>query len=70
MALSVVWNQHGFQLIDVPSMDTKFNAGHYVSYILSPLPEIPAPYQNDPRRLFVIDADKARYHSTKTVAQS
>jgi hypothetical protein len=42
----------------------------YISYhILSPLPEIFAPYQDDTRKHFVIHADNVRSHSVKTVTQ-
>jgi hypothetical protein len=69
MMLTVVWNTHGFHLIDVLPKSSKFNAGHYISHILSPLPEILALYQDDLRRHFVIHADNTRSHCAKTVTQ-
>jgi hypothetical protein len=40
MMLIVVWNPHGFHLIDVLPKRSKFNAGHSTTHIISPLPEI------------------------------
>jgi hypothetical protein len=40
MMLTVVWDPHGFHLIDVLPKGSKFNAGHYISHILSLLREI------------------------------
>jgi hypothetical protein len=59
---------HGFHLIDVPRKGSKFNTEHYISHLQSPLREILAPCQDNPRRHFVIHADNARPHSAKTVA--
>jgi hypothetical protein len=67
MILTVVWNPHGFHLIDVLPKGSKFDAGHYISLILSAFPEILAPYQDYPRRNFVIHADNARPHCAKIV---
>jgi hypothetical protein len=39
MILTIVWNPHGFLLIDVIPQGSKFNARHYLSRILSPLPK-------------------------------
>jgi hypothetical protein len=39
MMLTVVWNRHGFHLIDVLPKGSKFNAGHYISHIISPFPK-------------------------------
>jgi hypothetical protein len=69
MMLTVVWNPRGFQLIDVLPNGSKFNAGHYISHILSPLPEILAPYQDGTGRYFVIRTDNARRHCVKPVTQ-
>jgi hypothetical protein len=69
MMLAGVWNPDGFHLIDVRPKDSKFSAGHYISLILSPLPEIFAPYQNDPRRHFVMHADTARPQGAKMATQ-
>jgi hypothetical protein len=65
MMLTIVWNPHGFHLIDVLPNGSKFNPGHHISHILSPLPEILALYQNDPRTHFLIHADNARIHRVK-----
>jgi hypothetical protein len=62
-----VWNPWGFHLIDVLPKGSKFDLRHYISYILSPLSEILAPYQNDQRMHFVILADNAELHGAKTV---
>jgi hypothetical protein len=67
--LTVVWSPHGFHLIDVLPKGSKFLAGHYISHIISPLPEILAPYQDDRRRHFVIHRDNARPYCVKTVVQ-
>jgi transposase len=56
-------------LIDVLPKGSKFHAGHYICHILSPLPEINAHYQDDPRIHFVIHADNARPHCAKPVTQ-
>jgi hypothetical protein len=48
---------------------SKFNARHDIFHILSPLPEILAPYQDDRSRHVVIHADSARPHCGKTVPQ-
>jgi hypothetical protein len=40
MMLMVVWNPHVFYLIDVLPKSSKFNAGHSITHVLSPLPEI------------------------------
>jgi hypothetical protein len=66
MILNGVWNLHGFHLIDVRRKGSKFNAGHYISHILSPWPEILAPCQDDPKTHLVIDNDNARSHCVKT----
>jgi hypothetical protein len=65
MMLTVVWNPRWFRLIDVLLKGSKFNAGHDISHILSPLSEILAPYQDDPRKHFVIHADNVRSHYEK-----
>jgi hypothetical protein len=65
--LTIVWNRHGFPLIDVFPNGSKFNARHSISHILSLLPEILAFVQDIARRLFVIRADNARPHCTKTL---
>jgi hypothetical protein len=49
--------------------DRKLNDGHYISHILSPLPEILAPYQDDPSRHFVIRAGNSRPYCAKPVTQ-
>jgi hypothetical protein len=67
MMLTVVWNPHGFHLIDVLPKGGKFDAGHDISGILSPLPGILALSQDDARRHIVIQADNARTHCVKTV---
>jgi hypothetical protein len=69
MTLTIVWNPHGFHLIDVRPNGNKFHAGHYLSHIQSAFPEIPVPYQDDRRRHFVILADNARLYCTKMAAQ-
>jgi hypothetical protein len=38
MMLTVVWNPHGFHLIDVLPKGSKFHAGHYISHIPSDSP--------------------------------
>jgi hypothetical protein len=43
MVLTVVWNSRGFHLTNVLPNDSEFNAGRYLSLILSPFPEILAP---------------------------
>jgi hypothetical protein len=65
----VVWSPYGFHLIDVPPKGSKFNDGHDISNILSPLPEILAPSQDGPKRKIVIYADNARPHCADTVTQ-
>jgi hypothetical protein len=67
MMLTVVWNPQRFHMINVLPKDSKFNAGHYISRVLSPLPEVFAAYQDDPKRHVVIRADNARLHCAKTV---
>jgi transposase len=69
MMLTVVWNPHGFNLIDVLPKDSKFNAGHYARHIPSSLPEMLASYQDARSRHFVIHAGNARPHCAKTVTQ-
>jgi hypothetical protein len=44
----------GFHLIDVLPNGSKFDAEQDISHILSPLREILALYQDDPRRHFMI----------------
>jgi hypothetical protein len=68
MMLTVVWHSHGFHLIDMLPKGSKFDPGHYISRIVSPLPQILALYQDDPRRHFVIHADNTRNHCAKTIA--
>jgi hypothetical protein len=65
MILTIVWNPPRFHLIDVLLKGNKFNTGHCISHILSPLPEILAPYQDDTGRQFVIRADNARPYCAK-----
>jgi hypothetical protein len=65
--LTVVWNPCRFHLIDVIPKGSKFNAGHYISRILSPSRQILGPDQDDRRRHFVIHSDNTRPHYTKTV---
>jgi hypothetical protein len=55
-------------LIDALTKGNKFDAGHHISHILSPLPEILAPYPDGSRRYCVIHADNARPYCDKTVA--
>jgi hypothetical protein len=50
-------------------MGSRSNARHDLSHILSPLPEILAPYQDDPRRDLVIHPENARPRCVKRVAQ-
>jgi hypothetical protein len=69
MMVTVVWNPYEVHLIHVLPKGWKFDAGHDISPIPSPLPEIHAPYQNDPRRHFGIHADNARHYCAKTVTQ-
>jgi hypothetical protein len=49
MMLTIVWNLHGFHMIDVLPKGSKFNAGYYISHIRLPLLEIFALYQDDPK---------------------
>jgi hypothetical protein len=67
MMLTLVWKPHGFHSIHVLPKGSKFNSGHDISHILSQLQEILAPDQDDPRRHFVIHADKARPHCATMV---
>jgi hypothetical protein len=67
--LTVVWNPDGFHSIDVLPNGSKFNTGHYISHILSLLPEILALYQDGPKRYFVIHVDNTRSHYVKTVTR-
>jgi hypothetical protein len=67
MILIVVWNRHGFPLIDILAKGSKFNAGHYIYRILSPISEILASYQDYSRRYFVIHADNVRPHCVNTI---
>jgi hypothetical protein len=69
MMPSVVWNRHGFPFIGLLPNRSKFNAGHHISRILSPLPEIFAACQDGPRRHLVIDAESARSHRAKKIPQ-
>jgi hypothetical protein len=39
MMLAIVWNPDGFHLTNVLPKSSKFNAGHDISHILSPLPK-------------------------------
>jgi histone-lysine N-methyltransferase SETMAR len=69
MMLTIVWNPHGFHLIDVLPKGSKISAGHYISHVRSRLPEILAPYHDDSRRHFAIRTDNARLHFVNTVSQ-
>jgi hypothetical protein len=69
MMLTVIWNPHGFHLIDVLPTGNTFHAVHPISHILSPLREIFAAYQDDPTRHFVIHADNAILHCAKKVTR-
>jgi hypothetical protein len=67
MMLTVVSNRHGFYLIDGLPKVSEDSAGHDISHIISPVPEILALYQDNSRRDFVTQADNARRHWAKTV---
>jgi hypothetical protein len=49
--LTIVWNRHGFHVVDLLLMGSKSNRGHYISHILLSLREIVIlpPYQDDTR---------------------
>jgi hypothetical protein len=66
--LTIVWNRHGFLLIDVFPKGSKFDARHSISHILSPLPEILALVQDIAKRFIAICADNARLHCAKTAS--
>ena len=62
--IPVVWNPHGFVVIDSLPKGEKFTSRYYISNILSQL----IPIANESRkRKIVIHADNARPHSAKTV---
>jgi hypothetical protein len=53
MMLTVVWNPHGFCLIDVQPKDSEFNVEHYISRVLSLLPEIFCSFSRWPKETFL-----------------
>jgi hypothetical protein len=67
--LTAAWNAHGFRFLDILPKRSKSDARYYLSHERSPLLEILAPYQDDPRRYFVIHTDNGRPHCSKTVPQ-
>jgi hypothetical protein len=66
---TIVWSLRRFHLIDNLPKGSKFDAEHYISHILSPLRENPAPYQDDPKRRYVIHTDNARPHCAERVTR-
>ena len=69
LMVTVVWNPHGFHIIDVLPKGTKFNAEYYISHILTPLAGKQKNLGVEPGRKLVIHADNARPHTAKKVSE-
>jgi hypothetical protein len=62
MIVTIVWNPHGFHLIDALPKDQTFNATHYVNMILQSLLD---GRSSEPGAGLMIHADNARPHTAR-----
>jgi histone-lysine N-methyltransferase SETMAR len=66
--LTIVWNPSGLHVIDVLPKGTKFNAGHNVSNVLSPLAIWRRTQMRRSTRKLIVHADNARPHTATIIS--
>jgi transposase len=69
LMLTIVWNPHGFHIIDILPKGAKFNSDYYISHILTPLAEIKESIGVESQRKLIVHADNARPHTAKKVEE-